>query len=399
MNLRNQFWILRQNYGEITNQQDMKNLIKRQKFVTCPWGGWGTHRQNVIDNIYNENVCDESDRSSNGQDRKFVEEMNIGDIVLIPFSKINCYIIAKITSNVDYAIDTGLYWKKVSKQIYIGDNDGLPFRPVGRHIEIISEDFIPNKSLGQWSLSKMNKELETRLNNFLINKMNEGLTHCGICLEELKKSDENYENDKNNENIYKTICGHLFHHNCIHKSMCKSNNCPYCRKELQTPSANCIYGVINSAMKEGDYAEMICDYKMLETDIADEDCYFTESYDTLYFIMYIFGGNTFVSINYDRLLLSVYSYHNNIRFYPKKILKDYKNIAEIYDRWYDFEQYYELDLDTQHIERYISDNKRKPNSVLLMNKVIEWNYYEEEYEKMFLQENSMEISNSLNCVE
>jgi hypothetical protein len=166
MSLRNQFWILRQNYAETTNQDDMKKLIKSQKFVTCPWGGWGIPRQNVIDNIYNENVCDESRRSSKGQDRKFVEEMNIGDIVLIPFANNNGCIIARITSNVEYAIDTGLCWKKEGETINIGNNDGLPFRPVGRYIEIISEDFIPNKSLGQWTLSKIkNEELLSRLNN------------------------------------------------------------------------------------------------------------------------------------------------------------------------------------------------------------------------------------------
>jgi hypothetical protein len=166
MSLRNQFWVLRQNYAETTNQDDMKKLIKSQQFVTCPWGGWGIPRQNVIDNIYNENVCDESRRSSNGQDRKFVEEMNIGDIVLIPFANNNGCFIARITSNVEYAIDTGLYWKKEGETINIGNNDGLPFRPVGRYIEIISEDFIPNKSLGQWTLSKIkNEELLSRLNN------------------------------------------------------------------------------------------------------------------------------------------------------------------------------------------------------------------------------------------
>ena len=167
MNLRNQFWVLRQNYGEITNQTDVKNLIKSQQFVSCPWGGWGTHRQNVIDNIYNETFRDESDRTSSGQDRKFVEEMNIGDIVLIPFAENNEYIVARITSDVEYAINTGLCWKKEGKKINIGNNDGLPFRPVGRYIEIISEDFIPsNKSLGQWTLSKINnKELLSELND------------------------------------------------------------------------------------------------------------------------------------------------------------------------------------------------------------------------------------------
>lgn len=159
MSLHNKFWILRQNYGEITNQSDMKKMIMNKKFVTCPWGGWGIPRQNVIDGIYNESVCDESRRSSNGQDRKFVEEMNIGDIILIPFAKGKGCIVARITSNVNYAIDTGLHWIKEGNQIKIGDNNGLPFRPVGRYIEIISDDFIPNKSLGQWSLSKMNKQL------------------------------------------------------------------------------------------------------------------------------------------------------------------------------------------------------------------------------------------------
>ena len=151
MSLRNQFWVLRQNYAEITHQTDVKNLIKSQQFVTCPWGGWGTPRQNVIDNIYNETLRDESDRTSSGQ----------------PFAKNNGYIVARITSDVEYAINTGLNWKKKGKKINIGNNDGLPFRPVGRYIEIISEDFIPsNKSLGQWTLSKINnKELLSELND------------------------------------------------------------------------------------------------------------------------------------------------------------------------------------------------------------------------------------------
>ena len=164
MSLRNQFWVLRQNYGEKTNQIDMKKLIKSQQFVTCPWGGWGIPRQNVIEGVYNETVCDENRRSSNGQDRKFVEEMKIGDIVMIPFAKGNGCLVARITSDINYAIDSGLHWNEGEKQIKIGDNNGLPFRPVGRYIEIISENFTPDKSLGQWSLSKMNKDLVARLN-------------------------------------------------------------------------------------------------------------------------------------------------------------------------------------------------------------------------------------------
>ncbi len=193
---------------------------------------------------------------------------------------------------------------------------------------------------------------------------------CGICLEELE-----LEN-----NIYKTICGHSFHNKCIHKSMKKNNYCPYCRKELQTSSAVCIGKIINSAMTEGDYAYTL--ETGMYAEILDADCYFTETIDTLYFILYIFA-NDWNCIKYNNLLLNIFSHHNNIRFYPKSILQDYKHIAEEYDRWWnlEFDDIYELNLDTNQIERYLEGNKRKSNSVLLMNKTVEWKLYEEEYKK------------------
>jgi hypothetical protein len=152
------FWILRQNYGEITNQSDMKKLIMEQKIVTCPWGGWGIPKQNVIDAVYNDRVPDGSRRVSSGQDRKFVEEMQIGDIVLIPFSGKKECIVARIASNVEYEINTGLYWKEnpdKGKVVINNTNDGEPFKPVGRHIEIIDDQFIPNSRPNRLTLSKM----------------------------------------------------------------------------------------------------------------------------------------------------------------------------------------------------------------------------------------------------
>jgi hypothetical protein len=157
MSSRINFWVLRQNYGEITNQLDMKKIIMEQQIVTCPWGGWGLPRQNVIDAIYNEYVPDKSKRGSSGQDRRFVEDMEIGDIVLIPFSGKKECIVARITSDVEYAIDTGFYWKETDAgKITIDDiDDGLPFRPVGRRIQIIDDKFIPKKQANRLTLSKM----------------------------------------------------------------------------------------------------------------------------------------------------------------------------------------------------------------------------------------------------
>jgi hypothetical protein len=68
-------------------------------------------------------------------------------------------IIAKITSDVEYAIDSGLKWKEENGQIHLGDNDGLPFQPVGRRIEIIRDSFITAKSFGPMTLTKLNRIL------------------------------------------------------------------------------------------------------------------------------------------------------------------------------------------------------------------------------------------------
>jgi hypothetical protein len=150
------FWVLRQNYCEKTNQSQIKEMIMRQHIITCPWGGWGSARENVINGIYNETRPDGSGRPSGGQDRKFVENMKIGDIVLICISK-QGYIVGRIVSGVEYAIDTGLFWTEKDTQIVLGETGDLPFRPVGRYIEIITTEFEPKRRLGQKTISKMNK--------------------------------------------------------------------------------------------------------------------------------------------------------------------------------------------------------------------------------------------------
>jgi hypothetical protein len=165
MSLKTNFWVLRQNYGEKTNQEQMKELILRQKFVACPWGGWGPERQNVIDGIYNKQVVRPGGRTSNNQDKRFVEEMKIGDIILIPFAKKRGCIVARITSGVEYSIDTGLFWTEHENTIAIAEHGTLPFRPVGRRIEIIRDDFLPNGNLNIMTLTKMNATLIENLHN------------------------------------------------------------------------------------------------------------------------------------------------------------------------------------------------------------------------------------------
>lgn len=155
----NNFWVLRQNYGSKTNQFEMKDLILKQKIVTCPWGGWGIAKQNVIDGLYNKNHIDRpGGRPSKDQDRRFVEEMKIGDIIIIPFAKKSGCIIARISSDVEYSLDTGLFWTEEEDNIKLSSTGDAPFIPVGRRIEIIRDNFLPETTIRNiMSLSKMSQ--------------------------------------------------------------------------------------------------------------------------------------------------------------------------------------------------------------------------------------------------
>lgn len=165
MSLRNQFWTLRQNYGERTNQKNMRDFILSTRFITCPWGGWGDHRTNVINGVFNEEPVGNSKRTSRGQDRRFVQEMKIGDIVLIPFTGHDTCILARIIGDVEYGIDTGMFWRESNNKVVINVSGGEPFRPVGRRIEILNADLLrPCRHLGQQTLMKMGASLVNRLN-------------------------------------------------------------------------------------------------------------------------------------------------------------------------------------------------------------------------------------------
>lgn len=77
-------WILRQNPCRKTNQDVMLEFIKKENIVTCPYGHIveaTTHVDKRNYNVYNEDGTD-----SNNQDKRFVEDLRIGDIAVIPFN-------------------------------------------------------------------------------------------------------------------------------------------------------------------------------------------------------------------------------------------------------------------------------------------------------------------------
>jgi hypothetical protein len=151
---RQQFWSLRQNPYANTNQTQMRELIISQSIVTCPFGHFNEARNNVINGVYNE-------EQSHSQDRKFIENMNIGDIILIPFAGLSECIIARIVSEPIYGVDTGLFTSMIDGKIHVTNEGDTPFIPVGRKIQIIRKDIIFNdkRVLPRVSLSLINPNI------------------------------------------------------------------------------------------------------------------------------------------------------------------------------------------------------------------------------------------------
>ncbi len=140
---RQQFWSLRQNPYANTNQIQMREFITSQNIVTCPKGHLNEERNNVINGVYNE---DNLKWKSHSQDRKFIENINIGDIILVSFAGLSECILARIISEPIYGINTGLFTSLDKDKIQVSNKGKIPFRPVGRKIEIISNDVIfPDK--------------------------------------------------------------------------------------------------------------------------------------------------------------------------------------------------------------------------------------------------------------
>lgn len=146
-------WTIRQNPSRKTDQKQMREWVLKNNLVTCPYGHFETYRENVIDGTFNEKRLE--GRSSNGQDRQFIEDMQIGDYVVIAFKGDGLRILAQIVSEPIYQVDTGTFYTiHPNGNIQISNQGDTPFQPVSRRIEIIKDNlnltmYVPIKSLSR----------------------------------------------------------------------------------------------------------------------------------------------------------------------------------------------------------------------------------------------------------
>jgi hypothetical protein len=64
--------------------------------------------------------------------------------------------------------------------------------------------------------------LSVHIKKFYIEKLIRESYECPICLDKVKE----------NSNVFLTLCGHLFHHDCLNQAMSFRKKCPTCRRGI-----------------------------------------------------------------------------------------------------------------------------------------------------------------------
>ena len=153
---------VRQNYSAKTDQEQMRNFILETRILTCPWGNGKGNMTRIGECKFREDA--------KGQDKRFMEEIQIGDHVIIPFKKekkknFSKCILAKIIDEPLPFHYTGFYTGKNIQgnfTILKEKKEGYePFIVYGRRIEIIQEEMKiygnQKKIFNQRTLAKLDK--------------------------------------------------------------------------------------------------------------------------------------------------------------------------------------------------------------------------------------------------
>lgn len=173
INNETSIWAIRQNPGSGINQDMMKKIILEQEFIMCPFGQSGDYRNRVIDGVYNVDGEFEGTKSS-GQDKMFVENMKEGDIVVIKFSGTETSVIAVVTSDVIYALETGYFITELPGKSYtVGIQGTSPFRPAARKIRVFNSNvtFNDKRTIGS-NMSTLSRIKNERTKKVIMSYIN-----------------------------------------------------------------------------------------------------------------------------------------------------------------------------------------------------------------------------------
>jgi hypothetical protein len=102
--------------------------------------------------------------------------------------------------------------------------------------------FLRSKTLDLEKQLKKNY-LSVHIKHYYIEKLLKESYECPICLDKIKE----------NSNVFLTLCGHLFHHDCLNEAMIFRKKCPTCRRGIY------INEVVEESDEESDGGEVMRD--------------------------------------------------------------------------------------------------------------------------------------------
>ena len=83
---------------------------------------------------------------------------------------------------------------------------------------IMTKDFIINENI----FLKKKKQIPNHVKNIFLDYLIKLEEKCSVCLCKITKDSKNDL----------TFCGHVFHNECLNKSLDFNNKCPYCREKI-----------------------------------------------------------------------------------------------------------------------------------------------------------------------
>lgn len=168
-----------------TNQNVMKKFIIDEEVITCPFGHVHDYSDNANQRIYSSSPTPRQNIIwlSDGQDKKFMEKIDIGDIVVTPFKDQNKVLISEITSEPYRKNFTDMFvvfkdnnYHCITKDISLYEDDKFhieTFKPVVRDINIltIAEPDFSMRCFGQKTIRTVREN--TTVHNWVLDILNE----------------------------------------------------------------------------------------------------------------------------------------------------------------------------------------------------------------------------------
>ena len=119
---------IRAGYSSNIPQEDMYEFAMEFEYIQCPWSYYPRERVEIRDGIYPNKAA-----------RIFMNDLKIGDQVVILYKGLKKSIHAEVVSEPEYDLDSNVYARKISHHLWKNKINPENYNPIVRKIRVIKE--------------------------------------------------------------------------------------------------------------------------------------------------------------------------------------------------------------------------------------------------------------------